>query len=155
MVTLARWQVPVLLYFFCRRRQQHTCSVPFIEGDAMEAAVLEFYGLLRLSREIADGARKLMHELLGKEETATKLLHLQLTTELLRLDTQEENLVDLVANGELISVKTKRRIGEIYRKRELKLSSIPRLMSFWRPERVDASKGRKVSQGPESDVGGQ
>ncbi len=105
------------LYFFCMRRQKHHCSVPYLEGDAIEAAVLEFYGSLRISVDVADRIRKLMSELLDEESAAIKLLHQQLNAELTRLDTQEENLLDLVADGQLGSVKAKQRLTLIQRKR--------------------------------------
>jgi site-specific DNA recombinase len=106
------------LYFFCRRRQMHHCDAPYIEGDALEAAVLDFYGSLRLPTEVIEGVRGLMQGMLAEERAAAKLLHEQLGKELVRLDTQEENLVDLVADGNLPSTKVKKRLGLIQRQRD-------------------------------------
>ncbi|HEY1831338.1 MAG TPA: recombinase family protein [Acidimicrobiales bacterium] len=105
------------LYFFCLRRQQHHCDAPYIEGDALEAAVLDYYGSLRLPSEVIQGVRDLMQEMLAEEKAAAKLLHEQLAKEMMRLDTQEENLVDLVADGNLSSTKVKQRLSLIQRQR--------------------------------------
>ena len=58
-----------------------------------------------------------MHETLEEEERASKLRHEQLTQKLLRLDRQEENLLDLVADGEESSVKVRERLRGIQRQR--------------------------------------
>src|SRR5665213_2895528 len=61
--------------------------------------------------------RTRLREILDDEEEATKLLHQQLTRQLSRLDSQEENLVDLAADGDLASAKVKQRLGEIRKQR--------------------------------------
>jgi DNA invertase Pin-like site-specific DNA recombinase len=104
-------------YFFCRRKQQHLCSSRYVESDAIEAAVVDFYDTLRFPSDIAETMRKLMDETLEEKEGASKLLHQQLTAQLLRLDRQEENLLDLVANGGQSSAKVKERINVIQRDR--------------------------------------
>jgi hypothetical protein len=105
-------------YFFCKRKQKHMCDSRYAEGDAVEDAVLEFYGTLRFPSELADSMRKLMHETLDEEEHASKLLHQQLTSQLARLDTQEENLIELAADGEIPSTKIKQRLRDIKRQRD-------------------------------------
>ncbi len=104
-------------YFFCRRKQQHLCDSRYVESDAIEDAVVDFYGTLRFPPDIAETMRKLMDETLEEEEKASKLLHQQLTAQLLRLDRQEENLLDLVANGDQSSAKVKQRLNGIQRER--------------------------------------
>ncbi len=63
--------------------------------DAIEDAVVDFYGTLRFPPDIAETMRKLMRRNAGRGGKASKLLHQQLTAQLLRLDHQEENLLDL------------------------------------------------------------
>jgi site-specific DNA recombinase len=58
-----------------------------------------------------------MQETLDEEERSCKLVHQQLTAQLARLDTQEENLLDLVANGGQSSAKVKQRLNVIQRER--------------------------------------
>jgi site-specific DNA recombinase len=104
-------------YFFCRRKQQHLCQGRYVEGDALEDAVVEFYGTLRFPSDLASSLREVMQETLDEEERSCKLVHQQLTAQLARLDTQEENLLDLVANGGQSSAKVKQRLNVIQRER--------------------------------------
>jgi DNA invertase Pin-like site-specific DNA recombinase len=104
-------------YFFCRRKQQHLCKGRYVEGDALEDAVVEFYGTLRFPTDMADNLRQVMRETLDEEERTCKLVHQQLSAQLARLDTQEENLLDLVANGGESSAKVKQRLNVIQRER--------------------------------------
>ena len=106
------------LYFFCRRKQQHLCTSRYLEGDLLESALLDFYGTIYFPRNIAEKVRAELHETLENEERSSKLRHQQLTTELLRLDRQEENLLDLAADGGLPTVKVKQRLGAILRQRD-------------------------------------
>jgi site-specific DNA recombinase len=105
------------VYFFCKRKQKHLCDSRFVQTDAVEYAVLEFYGTIGFPSSLATPFRKLLHETLEDEEQATKLLHQQLTSQLLRLNGQEENLVDLAADGGLASAKIKQRLNDIQRQR--------------------------------------
>ena len=105
------------LYFFCRRKQQHLCISRYLEGDAVEAAVLDFYGTLDFPSDLAARVRAQLHDVLDDEEKASKLRHEQLTAELLRLDRQEENLIDLAADGNLPTAKVKQRLGIILRQK--------------------------------------
>ena len=106
-------------YYFCRRKQEHKCGTRYVEGRRIEYALIQFYASLRFPSDAADDLRRLMRETLDEEETASRLLHEQLTAEVLRLDRQEENLLDLVADGEESSIKIKQRLAVIIRKRNL------------------------------------
>jgi site-specific DNA recombinase len=105
-------------YFFCRGRQEHVCDTRFVESDALEEAVIEHYATLRFPTEMAETIRQAMHEALADEERVRDLLHQQLNTELARLDTQEENLLDLVADGNVTSPKAKARLAAIHQQQE-------------------------------------
>jgi hypothetical protein len=58
-----------------------------------------------------------MEKALEEEELSAKLLHQQLSAEIVRLDHQEENLLDLVADGHETSAKVKQRLNAIQLKR--------------------------------------
>jgi site-specific DNA recombinase len=105
-------------YFFCKQKQKHTCDSRYLEGDAVEGAVLAFYGSLSFPTALAEQLRTVMHETLEEDEKASKLLHDQLTSKLRRLDTQEENLLDLAADGEMTSAKVNQRLGSIRRQQD-------------------------------------
>jgi site-specific DNA recombinase len=106
------------LYFFCKEKQKHNCESRYVEANAVEDAVIDFYRTIRFPSDEAHQLRMLLHETLDDEEKASKLLHQQLTAALLRLDTQEENLIDLAADGNLSSNKAKQRLAEIRRQRD-------------------------------------
>jgi hypothetical protein len=55
-----------------------------------------------------------MGEALDDEQRASENMHQQLRAELTRLDTQEENLLDLVADGQMTSPKAKARLTHIH-----------------------------------------
>ncbi len=105
------------LYYFCIRKQQHKCDTRYVEGDALEQAVMDFYRAVQFPGDLAGRMRTLMQEALDEEEASCKLLHQQLNTELLRLDRQEENLLDLVADGGESADKVKRRLNAILLKK--------------------------------------
>jgi site-specific DNA recombinase len=106
-------------YFFCRRRQQHRCDARYLEGDGVEAAVVRVYNDLRFDSGLADRLRGAMREALAERHLSAKLLTRQLKAELAKLDKQEENLIDLAAEGESATVKVRKRLSEIQRKRDL------------------------------------
>jgi site-specific DNA recombinase len=105
-------------YFYCRGRQERDCDTSYVNVDAVEDAVLKFWGTLQLAPELIDGIKALLDETLSEKEHATTLLHEQLSAELIRLDTQEENLLDLVADGRGDSDKVKSRLRDIQHKRQ-------------------------------------
>jgi site-specific DNA recombinase len=100
-------------YFFCKQKHKHQCDSRYVEGSAVEAAVIDFYGTQRFPSNLAKQVRKLMYDTLEDEERASQLLHEQLTSELVRLNAQEENLIDLAADGNLPSTKVKQRLAGI------------------------------------------
>ncbi len=109
-------------YFFCRRRQQHQCDSRYLEGDAVEAAVERVYQSIRFDTDLADRLRAAMRDALDERQKSEKLLARQLKAELARLDKQEENLIDLAAEGGMAVAKVRQRLAEIKRKRDLAVS---------------------------------
>jgi site-specific DNA recombinase len=105
-------------YFFCRRRQQHLCDSRYLEGDAVEVAVERVWADIRFDSELADTVRTSMREALDEPQKATRILAKQLKTELDRLDKQEENLIELAAEGGMAVAKIHKRLGEVQRKRD-------------------------------------
>jgi len=106
-------------YFFCGRKQHHQCESRYIEGDAIETAIFSFYGTITFPSDLAAQLRQTIRETLDEQERSTKLMQKRLTTELQRLDKQEENLLDLASDGGLASDKIKQRLGAIQRQRGL------------------------------------
>ena len=105
-------------YFFCRRRQQHKCESRYMEGDAVEAAVERVYASIDFDSALADRIRTLMREALDEREKASRMLAKQLKAELDRLDKEEENLIDLAAQGGVAVTKVRKRLAQTQRKRD-------------------------------------
>jgi site-specific DNA recombinase len=106
------------LYFFCLRKQDHQCDSHYNGGDMIEDAIVEHYATVRFPEDMAARLRKAMHDTIAEEERTERLARQQLTTQLRRLDSQEENLLNLAADGEMPTEKIKRRLGTIKRQRE-------------------------------------
>ncbi|MEA3078206.1 MAG: site-specific recombinase [Actinomycetota bacterium] len=126
---VGRQQQREYFYFFCRGRQQHVCDMPYLDMDSVEEAVADYYGDLQLTPAFAARVRDKVREALGDEQQASKLLRRQLTKELATLDRQEENLLDLVADGELVTDKAKARLRKLRATRERLAVELQRLES--------------------------
>jgi len=116
-IARAKGQGGIYFYYFCRGRQEHACSAPYVHIDAVEEAVARRYGTLQLDPEFADRVREALYDALADQEGAAKLLHRQLTNQLLKLDRQEENLLDLAADGSLAKDKIRTRLTRVQRDR--------------------------------------
>jgi site-specific DNA recombinase len=106
------------LYFFCIRKQQHLCDSRYVESDAIEVDIENYYATISFPEDLAERLRQRMRETLDEEEKATRLLNQQLRAEIERLNKQEENLIDLAAEGGLAVAKVKQRLAEIHVKRD-------------------------------------
>ncbi len=104
-------------YYFCRGHHSHVGDRAYLNAASVEASVLSHYAGLRLSEDFVTFIRDTIAETLADEETASDLLRRQLQTELERIDKQEENLLDLAAEGELATPKVRRRLNDLEAKR--------------------------------------
>ena len=103
-------------YFFCRNKQDGSCSSPHVNAIQIEMAVEDHYALVQFSPGFIADVRAHIAEAIGEEEASARLLHQQLTTELHALDTQEDNLINLAASG-AAQAKIKTKLREIERER--------------------------------------
>ena len=104
-------------YFFCRGRQDGTCREPYLAVESVEDAVEHHHETLSFSTEFLTRVRRQLDETLADSQHATNLHRGQLKKELARLEVQEENLIDLAANGALPSPKVRQRLNDIERRR--------------------------------------
>ena len=104
-------------YFFCRNKQDGTCTAPHVNVLRIENAVEDHYATIRFSPGFVADVRAHIAEALADEEAATRLLKQQLTTELRGLDAKEENLIDLAADSTLPQAKIKQKLRDIERQR--------------------------------------
>lgn len=84
-------------YFFCRNKQNGSCSTPHVNVLRIEEAIEAHYATVRFSPDFIAEVRTHVAATLADEEAATRLLHQQLSAQLRALDVQEGNLMNLVA----------------------------------------------------------
>jgi site-specific DNA recombinase len=106
------------LYLFCGNTQDGTCQAPHYNVIRVEDAVEAHYATVRFTPEFITDVRTHIAQALDDEQAASRLLTQQLTTELRRLDTNEENLIDLAADKALPQEKIKKKLAEITRQRQ-------------------------------------
>lgn len=101
------------LYFFCRGRQHDDCTTPHINVLHLEEAVERHYATIGFTPTFIAEMRRLLNQAVGEQEAAAQLFHQQLTAELEALDTREDNLLNLAADGEMPQAKIKVKLREI------------------------------------------
>ncbi len=74
---------------------------------------------MRFDSDLADQLRTAARDALDERNKAAKLLARQLKAELAKLDRQEENLIELAAEGGLAVAKVRQRLAEVQRKRDM------------------------------------
>ena len=72
------------------------------------------YERLDFPKDLADCVRADMRRVMEQETESVQLLRKQLKPKLRRLDTQEENLIDLAASGESAVAKVRARLAESF-----------------------------------------
>ena len=105
-------------YFFCPGRKDGTCSQPFHDIGRVEEAVERHYKHRHITDEFIELVRQAMDDAVSDQEAAQRLLKAQLDEQIDRLDVQEENLLDLAADGTIDQGKIKARLFKIQRERK-------------------------------------
>lgn len=105
-------------YFFCRGTQDHLCDAPYSNMERVEAAIEEHYKTIQFRAEFVAAIRESIASALADSEAAKDLLREQLQGQLVQLETKEENLLDLAADGTLPQAKIRERLRAIARDRE-------------------------------------
>lgn len=104
-------------YFFCRRRQEHLCDSPYMQTARVEDAVERLWQRIRVSAAFLEGARQGLQQTINSDQAASRSLHTQLTENLRKLDVQQENLIDLAADGTLPREVVQKRMNAIAKTR--------------------------------------
>jgi site-specific DNA recombinase len=97
-------------YFFCRGRQEGLCGAPYLNVHAVEQAVLDHYATVSFSDEFRTAVRARLDDALAGDLGSTQAIRERLGARLTALDTKEDNLLDLAADGELPKEKIKGRL---------------------------------------------
>ncbi len=100
-------------YFVCRGRQDGYCDLPHLRIEDVEDAIVEHYRTFRLPTTFITDVRAVLDHTLSNEQAATKELHASLTRRLRDLDTQENRLVDALADSSLPSDKIRAKLRDI------------------------------------------
>ena len=104
-------------YFFCRGVQDHTCDTPYSSMDRVEQAIEDHYRTIQFAPEFVTVLRTRLKEALDDQAGAQKALRRDIETQLERLVTKEENLLDLAADGEMDTTRVRARLRDVTRQR--------------------------------------
>ena len=105
-------------YFLCRGRQEGECDLPHLPMEHVEAAVLDYWATQRLPEDFSARVRQNLKTVLDELTTGLRVMREQLTAELAKLDKQEENLLDLAADGVEAADKIRTRLTRLKAKRQ-------------------------------------
>ncbi len=114
-------------YFFCRGVQDHTCDAPYSNMDRIEQAVEKHYKTLALRPEFTSAVRTLMKAAIDDQIGTQRMLQEQTKSQLARLAAQEDNLIDLAADGGIDTSRVRAKLRDIARQRnelEAELNSV-------------------------------
>jgi len=100
-------------YYLCRSRQSGQCDLPHLPVDLVEKAICRNYTRLQVPVDFAVAVRKQLEEAMADQQRMTTDLHASLTKQLAKLDTREERLIDLAADGVLTKSKIQERSNAI------------------------------------------
>ncbi len=106
----------VYFYFFCRGRQVGLCDSPYVAIETVEDAVAAHVATMQFTPEFIASVRGSVSETVADQHHASNLHRNQIKIELSRLDVQEENLLDLAAQGSA-KQKIRQRLNDIEVKR--------------------------------------
>lgn len=108
----------IYFYFFCTARQSNECSEPYLPLEDVEAAVVRHYATLPIEPELVELIRQDLASTMSDLQAAARTAQRQREGRLAKLDRQEENLLDLVADSEVDSDRAKSRLRRITAERE-------------------------------------
>ncbi|MFG6443972.1 recombinase zinc beta ribbon domain-containing protein [Microbacterium sp. P07] len=111
-------------YFFCRRRQEHLCDSPYIQSARIESAIEQCWMSLKVTPGFLDAFRRGVKQTVEQDQAAARSLHRQLSDNLTKLDAQEQNLLDLAADGLIARDTIRKRITAITKQRAIMSSKL-------------------------------
>jgi site-specific DNA recombinase len=106
-------------YFLCRGRQRGECDLPHLPALLVENKIIDHYAHLRLHPDYQTQFQAALDEALIDQHATTRELDANLRREQQRLSTQEDVLIDALADGRLSTDKLNQRITELRRKQHL------------------------------------
>lgn len=88
----------VYFYFVCTGQKQHACDLPRLPAGQVEAEVERHYATLRIPAAQANALRTEMDSAVAASEQSTKTMRTALNTQYKRLETQENQYMELVGH---------------------------------------------------------
>jgi site-specific DNA recombinase len=105
-------------YFFCRGRQLKTCDAPYSSYDRVEDEIIRHYETIQFTPEFVASMRAELEATVADSTSSQQALAQQIKEQLNKLAAQEENLLDLAADGSLPTTKIRQRLRKIAEQRE-------------------------------------
>ena len=105
-------------YFVCTSKLAGTCDAPYARREEVEEGVADHYRTIMFPPHLRTTLRAVVDELLQEQQESLQALADQTRRELAKLEVQENNLLDLAADGTLPSAKIRARLREISSRRE-------------------------------------
>lgn len=114
-------------YFFCRGVQDHICDAPYSSMDRVEQAIEDHYKTVTFRPEFITLVRARLRDAITDQVGAQRALRQDVETQVARLATKEENLLDLAADGDMDTTRVRTRLRDLTRQRrelEIRLGAI-------------------------------
>ena len=105
-------------YYLCRSRQESLCDLPHLPIAQVEDAIAAHYShRLDLADDFTSEIKTRLAEAMAEHLQLTQELRAALTKQLAKLETREERLIDLAADGQLTRAKIQQRSNAIHLER--------------------------------------
>jgi hypothetical protein len=127
-------------YFFCAEKTRGGCDSHYLELDAIEDEVVDVYGAMTFDPDLSDVIRFKVNDCLKEQAAAETYLRSHFEAELEKIDKQEDNLYNFVAEGSVVSEKARQRLADIQMRRESVLARL-------RNVQVDLNTGVRLIEG--------
>jgi site-specific DNA recombinase len=100
-------------YYFCQGRMRHTCDLPYLPVERVEAAVLDNYATVTLPSDLRDQIADRVNETLLSSADQSAALRARVSAELAKLSAQEDRFLDLVGDTDWPQEKIAARLRSI------------------------------------------
>ncbi len=121
------------LYYFCTGKQAEVYIERHAPVDVLETAVEEYLRKCRFEPNFIETVSKIVEGILTDGQRSIRMRHDQLKGELRKLEVQEENLLDLAADGQLPTGKIRERLHDLGLKRDLLTAELEKVEVDLRP----------------------
>lgn len=105
-------------YFLCRGRQDGICDLPHLAAWQVEQFIEQHYNTIALSADFVAELRSLTILAMADEQSTIRESQANVRRMLARIDSQEEQLLDLLSDQELPSSRVRVRLSKLQAERE-------------------------------------